>query len=111
MSKFLETCRQCYALIGLAIIAACGFSTWAAGWLANKLGHMVGLMPFGISTCWPEDCWAKPFDGPESVIGFMFFGVVAIGLSWILWLLGGFVFAVLEALGQEAVHRLKERRA
>lgn len=111
MGNFLSKCRQCYALIGLAIVTAALLATWAAGWAADKLAHFVGLLPYEYSSCTPMGCYTEVYTGPDSVLGVMVFGVLAIVLSWVFWKVAKFAFVLLGELGHDTVLFIKEHRA
>lgn len=111
MGNFLNKCRQCYALIGLAIVTATALSVWSAGWAADKLARFVGLLPYEYSSCTPINCYTEVYTGPDSVLGVMVFGVVSIALSIIVWWLAKVAFRALETLGREAIGSIKENQA
>jgi uncharacterized membrane protein len=113
MGSFLNKCRQCYALIGLAIVTATVLSVWSAGWAADKFARFVGLLPYEYSSCSMllKDCYAEVYTGPDSVLGVMVFGVAAIVLSIVVWWLAKVAFRALETLGREAIGSIKESQA
>lgn len=113
MRNFLSNCRQCYALIGLAIIVAAVLTVWSAGWAANELAHVTGLFPYEWQDCGlgiRGGCRMESWDGPQSKFTMMLFGLLVSAVCAGLYQLAKAAFKVLEELGQDAVKHIKEIR-
>ena len=111
MGSFLQSCRQCYALIGLAVVVAGLLTVWFAGWSFNELGHYFGFLPYEYETCQAlghGGCWTDTYEGPESTGAVMFVGLVICLLFSGLCVLAKAGFELLENLGRTTVKSLKE---
>lgn len=104
MGKFLESCRQCYALIGVAFIAGVLGAVWGFGQAGALVLTWLGVLPWKWDDCsWHGGCSTEIYAGPESFVGFVLFGVVC--LFWLVvmcWALL-FVFDLLDELGRVVI--------
>lgn len=113
MSDFLQSCRQCYALIGLAIVITALLTVWSAGWGFNELGHLFGYLPYKYEACRyvrmdGYDCSIETYDGPQTLSAVMFTGFVICSMTLFSGVLIKCLFKALEALGRATVKSIQE---
>ena len=112
MRKFLDSCRNCYALIGLATVIAFVSALSGAGWAVATTARALGYLPYKWRFCeWLggfSECSTGSYNGPESFLGYLLFGVASVGVAAFLCNVLAYVlpplFSSLDKLGRDVVN-------